>query len=135
VRIIASLYNLPIKTDHQRVEKGKALILLITSRATRKQVEEMQQALGTYIKLAVDINLGILAGGGALHADCESVLLENGSAQEDVWGADWIPSTQQVTFESLINLRPRQKNFALEIKDPAIRKQVADIACELLGDK
>lgn len=93
----------------------------------------MQQALGAYIKLAVDIRLGILAGGGPLHADCESVLLENGSKQEDVWGADWIPATQQVTFESLINLRPRQKNFALEIKDPAIRKQVEQIARELLG--
>jgi hypothetical protein len=94
----------------------------------------MQQTLETYIKLAVDVRLGILAGGGALHADCESVLLENGSAQEDVWGADWIPSTQQVTFESLINLRPRQKNFALEIMDPEIRKQVDEIARELLAD-
>jgi hypothetical protein len=109
------------------------LILLITSRATRKQLEEMQQALKTYIKLAVDIRLGILAGGGLLHADCESVLLENGSEQEDVWGADWIPATQQVTFESLINLRPRQKNFALDITDPTIRKQVEQVARELLG--
>jgi hypothetical protein len=46
----------------------------------------MLQALGTYIKLAVDIRRGILAGGGVMHADCEVALLEDGSQQEDVWG-------------------------------------------------
>lgn len=60
------------------------------------------------MKLAVDLERGILAGGGALHADCEAALLEDGSRQEDVWGADWIPGAQQVTFESLINIRPRR---------------------------
>jgi hypothetical protein len=42
-------------------------------------MEEMLQVLGTYIKLAVDLERGILAGGGVLHADCEAVLLEDGS--------------------------------------------------------
>ena len=43
------------------------------------------------MKLAVDLERRILAGGGALHADCEAVLLGAGSRQEDVWGADWVP--------------------------------------------
>ncbi|MFP5272403.1 DUF5674 family protein [Coleofasciculus sp.] len=33
------------------------------------------------MKLAVDIQRGILAGGGEFHADCETVLLEDGSEQ------------------------------------------------------
>lgn len=90
-------------------------------------MEDMLQALGTYIKLAVDIQRGVLAGGGTLHADCEAVLLEDGSRQEDVWGADWNPSAQQVTFESLINIRPRQNNPSLEILDPGVRERVAEI--------
>ena len=93
----------------------------------------MIQPLGTYVKLAVDIRRGILAGGGVLHADCEAVLLEDGSRQEDVWGADWNLSAQQVTFESLINIRPRQNNPSLEILDPSIRERVAEIARQLLG--
>jgi hypothetical protein len=44
----------------------------------------MLEALGDYVKLAVDVRGGILAGGGILHADCESALLEDGSQQEDV---------------------------------------------------
>ena len=45
------------------------------------------------LKLAVDIERGILAGGGELHADCEAVLLGNGSKQVDIGGADWYPLT------------------------------------------
>ena len=93
----------------------------------------MLQTLETYIKLAVDVQRGILACGGAMHADCEAVLLEDGSQQGDIWGADWNPSAQQVTYESLINIRPRQNNLSMEILDPAIRERVAEIAHQLLG--
>ena len=90
--------------------------------------------LETYVKLAVDIEHGILAGGGAMHADCEFVLLEDGSKQEFIWGADWNPATQEVTFESLINIRPRQNNRSLELQDPDLRAQVERITRNLLGD-
>ncbi len=90
-------------------------IHLITEKATVEQMSEMLQALESYVKLAVDIEQKILAGGGTLHSDCESVLLENGSKQENVWGADWITFVEAVTFESLINIRPSQNNFAMEL--------------------
>ena len=68
-----------------------------------------------------------------MHADCESVLLEDGSQQEDVWRADWTPVSQQVTFESLINIRPRQDNRSLDIQDSGIRSRVAQITLDFLG--
>ncbi len=108
------------------------MIHIIRTRATQQQMHEMLEMLGTYVKLAVDIRRCILAGGGAMHADCEAALLEDGSQQADIWGADWNPATQQVTFESLINIRPRQNNPALEILDPDIQQQVAHITRELL---
>lgn len=110
------------------------MIHLLYFRATKQQLDEMLETLGVYIKLAVDIRRGILAGGGALHADCEAVLLGEGSRQEDIWGADWIPSTQQVRYEALINIRPRQNNPAMEILDPAIRERVGEIVQRLLGE-
>ena len=109
------------------------MIHIIRDRATKQQMEEMLQMLDTYVKLAVDLERRILAGGGALHADCEAVLLGDGSRQEDVWGADWVPSTQHVTFESLINIRPRQNNPSLEILDPTARQRVTEIVTPLLG--
>ena len=77
------------------------MIYIIREHATPEQINEMLEMLQTYIKLAVDIDRGILAGGGVMHADCEAVLLEDGSQQEYIWGADWNPSAQQVSFKSL----------------------------------
>jgi hypothetical protein len=110
------------------------VIYIIRDKATPEQIKDMLEMLQTYIKLAVDIDRRILAGGGAMHADCESVLLDDGSQQESIWGADWDPSAQQVTFESLINIRPRQNNPSMEILDSSIQEKVAEITARLLGD-
>lgn len=110
------------------------MIYIIRDKVTTEQVKDMLETLQAYIKLAVDIERGILAGGGAMHADCESILLDDGSRQEFIWGADWDPSAQLVTFESLINIRPRQNNPSMEILDPEIREKVMAITRGLLGD-
>lgn len=108
-------------------------IHIIRDRATPEQMAEMQQMLHTYIKLAVDVERKILAGGGEMHADCEDALLEDGSQQAAVWGADWYPSTQEVKYESLINIRPRQNNRSMEIQDPTLRELIAGIVIARLG--
>lgn len=110
------------------------MIYIIREHATPQQIRDMLQSLETYIKLAVDIEREILAGGGTLHADCEAALLEDGSRQANIWGADWSPTSQQVTYESLINIRPRQDNRSMEILAPEIREQVARITRNLLGE-
>ncbi|MFH1632900.1 MAG: DUF5674 family protein [Chloroflexota bacterium] len=101
-------------------------IYVLTSSPTQEQVDEMLSTLLVFIKLAVDTRRGVVAGGGELHADCESELLKLGSRQEDIWGADWYPSKQLVTFEALINIRPRQ-NPSMIIQDAEIREQVKEI--------
>jgi hypothetical protein len=106
-------------------------INLLREPATPEQVAEMLEELQTYIKLAVDIKRGIAAGGGEWHADCEQALLSAGSRQEDIWGADWSPSTHQVTFEAFINIRPRQNNRGMQIQNPELRKQVEAIVRHL----
>jgi len=109
-------------------------IHLIKNKATPKQIEEMLETLEDYIKVAVDIRKEILAGGGGLHADCEAVLLEKGSQQVDIWGADWIPSSQELRYEAMLNIQPRRKNPSMQILDPKIRKKVAEIIRSLLAD-
>lgn len=111
------------------------MIHLLRNQPSKRQVEEMLQTLETYIKLAVDIERGILAGGGALHADGEALLVDDGSRQEHIWGADWIPDTQEVRFEALINIRPRQGNRSMTIQDPGVRQQVERIVRFILEDE
>ena len=108
------------------------VIHIVRCRANSTMMREMLESLGSYIKLAVDVHREVLAGGGELHADCEQVLLEDGSRQEDIWGADWLPFSQEVQFEALINIRPRQNNPSMTILDPATRARVEAIARRLL---
>ncbi|TXT23564.1 MAG: hypothetical protein FD131_5197 [Rhodocyclaceae bacterium] len=106
------------------------MIHIIRERATDEQIRDMLEALQTYLKLAVDVRRRVVAGGGALHADCEAALLEDGSQQADVWGADWIPESREVRFESLINIRPKQGNRTMTIEAPALRQTIAQIVRE-----
>ncbi len=110
------------------------MIHIIRDEATAAQLEQMLEELNPMIKLAVDIRRGILAGGGQMHADCEAVLLEEGSIQEDIWGANWIPSSRTIEFEALINIRPRQQNRSMIIQDKDISDKVENVARELLED-
>src|SRR5512139_526665 len=96
-------------------------IRIIRRPATQEEIQEMLKELETYVKLAVDVERGIVAGGGEYHADCEEALLEDGSRQEDIWGADWYPQFKTVQFVALINIRPRQGNRGMEVEDPKLR--------------
>ena len=62
------------------------MIFIIQEQATPEQMRQMLLELGIYIKIAVDVQQEILAGGGELHADCERILLKNGSQQSAIWG-------------------------------------------------
>ncbi len=109
------------------------MILIIREPATPEQLTQLGEVFGeTFIKLAVDVDREILAGGGELNADCEAALLEDGSQQQAIWGADWYPLDHQVGFESLINIRPRQYNRTLEVQDPELRNRIEQITRRLL---
>ncbi len=87
----------------------------------------------TMIKIVVDIRRRLLAGGGAMHSDCETALVEDGSQQDDLWGANWFPGEQRIEFESLINIRPRLDNRSLVLQSDRLRQPVEAVAREFLG--
>ena len=107
-------------------------IHVIREHATEAQMHGMAEELGSYVKLAVDVRRGILAGGGEYHADCEEALLDDGSRQEDIWGADWHPATSSIEFVALINIRPRQGNRGMEIGSSTLRERVESVVRRLL---
>jgi hypothetical protein len=95
----------------------------------------MLEELESYIKLAVDIERGFAAGGGELHADCEHKLLQHGSRQEDIWGADYYPHSGEIRYGALINLAPARNNPSMQIKSPEIRRKVEAIIRSLFTEK
>lgn len=109
------------------------MIHILRSNATAEQVAEMLKEYESMIKIVVDIRRRVLAGGGEMHSDCESVLLDDNSEQDDLWGANWYPADQEIVFESLINIRPRLGNRGILIQSEELRKQVESITREILG--
>lgn len=59
-------------------------MIYLTEQATVQQIQEMLAQYSTMIKIVVDIRRGILVGGGEMHADCEDILLNAGSEQDDL---------------------------------------------------
>ena len=62
------------------------MIHVLKELASSTQISEMLQEYDKMIKIVVDIRRRVLSGGGEMHSDCESVLLEDGSEQDDLWG-------------------------------------------------
>lgn len=109
------------------------MILIIREPARSEEIEEMLKTWEVFIKIAVDIERKVIAGGGIRHYECEQELLKDGSRQRDIWGADWSASTQEIVFESIINIRPSQNNRSMVIRSPEIRERVTQITQQLLG--
>jgi len=88
------------------------------------------------VKYVVDVERGVAAVGGELQADQEALLLEHGSQQEDLWGANYYPgrgSEGCIEYTSLINIRPAQGNRSMTIEDAGLRKRVRTLTHTLIG--
>lgn len=89
-----------------------------------------EETYGEMVKAVVDVRKEVLAIGGELHADAESRLLNEGSKQIDLWGINVYPGKKEderIQYTSLINIRPRQGNRSIELKDESIRATIKKI--------
>ena len=69
------------------------------------------------------VNRRLVAVGGELHADAEALLLESGSRQSDLWGANYMPGTgpeRCLELTAMINIRPGQGNRSMVVQDPEV---------------
>ena len=89
------------------------------------------------VKYVVDVERGVLGLGGDMHADAEQLLLEDGSRQADLWGANYYPGRGRegcIEYTSLINIRPAAGNRSMEIQDPVVRERVQALTWALVGE-
>ena len=107
------------------------MIHILQNQPIPEQMNDMLKEYDNMIKIVVDIRQRILAGGGEMHSDCEAVLLDNGSEQDDLWGANWYPTDERIEFESLINIRPRLGNRSILIQNEELRQKVESITREI----
>src|SRR5512143_293535 len=115
----------------------EAAIVLV--RAGRLPGAELRRLVELYfedmVKYVVDVSRGVAAVGGEMHADAEQLLLEDGSVQADLWGANYYPGRGRdgcVEYTSLINIRPAHGNRSMEIQDAATRERVRELTYLLI---
>jgi len=112
---------------------------IISEKISLPELREMAAGMfGNLVKAVVDIERNIMAVDGELHADEEKMLLEDGSRQENLWGINVYPEMDRsgpdfVEFDSMINLRPRQKNLTRGIDNPDVREKILVIIGELIS--
>ncbi|PJE65348.1 hypothetical protein COU91_02165 [Candidatus Saccharibacteria bacterium CG10_big_fil_rev_8_21_14_0_10_47_8] len=86
---------------------------------------------GGLVKAVVDVKKGLLVVDAELHADQEAYLIENGSAQQDLWGINLYPEKfgqdDFIEFDSMINIRPSQKNMSRDVDDQSVRNRIIKI--------
>lgn len=108
---------------------------IIREQTSKKKILQNKEVdLGDTLKIVVDINLGLIGMDAEMHADIEQEMLEAGSAQADLWGANLILSEDpcKIEYTSFINIRPGQNNRSMEIQDKEIRERVKKIITELI---
>ena len=112
-------------------------IVIVDRRIDPRELSRLVQLFfGDMVKYVVDIERRIAAVGGELHADAEQLLIESGSRQTDLWGANYYPGKggDCIEYTALINIRPTQGNRSMLIQDPQIRDRVREITSALIGE-
>ena len=107
----------------------KTLTMQILQKSiTRAELAALaENTFGDMIKCVAEVRLGSLALDAELHADLERLLLENGSAEEDLWGFNLYPEEEGedfIEYDSLINIRSWQNNPTRDVLDPDIREAI-----------
>lgn len=101
-------------------------------KATKSELERVSEDLNGYIKFVVDVERKILTAGGKMHVEGEQVLLKDGSSQANLWGGGYDLESNEVDFDSMINIRPNQGNNSREVLDAGIREDILKIVQDLL---
>jgi hypothetical protein len=112
-------------------------ILIISDRIDPGELKRLVLLhFGDMVKIVVDLERRLVAAGGELHADAEQLLLQDGSRQTDLWGANYFPGRGTegcIEYTALINIRPAQENRGMLIADPETRKRVQEITFATIG--
>ena len=113
-------------------------IEVIRTTVTKKMLKEIAAGqFGDFVKAVADVELGIMAVGGDLHADEEAVLLDAGSVQRNLWGINLypdLPIEQWVEFDSMINVRPSQGNRSRVVENAAVREKILAIVRKVVQE-
>lgn len=99
----------------------------------KKMSENMFEGL---VKAVVDVEQGIMVVDAPMHVDEETLLLDSGSEQDNLWGINIHPSKfpheDWIEFDSMINVRPALGNKNRGVNNEQLRKKIIAIVNKLV---
>ena len=111
---------------------------ILQTAITRAELAALAENMfGDMIKCVADVKRGLLALDAELHADLERLLLENGSAGEDLWGFNLYPDEEGdyfIEYDSLINIRSWQGNPSRDVLDKDVRERITSIVSKFITE-
>lgn len=112
-------------------------IRIVKEPITREELQRIaQERYGDLVKAVVDVEQGIIALGGEMHADEEVILMEQeGSQREHTWGINLLPAESGdrfIQFDSLINLKPGFGNRTRNVDNEKTRGKIIAIVQRLI---
>ncbi len=99
------------------------MILTKSKPYTKDEIEKLREQFTVYIKTVIDVKRKVCSAGCGRHFDSEKIMLEDGSKQENLWGGGVDLETKIIDCNSMINIRPQQKNTSNEIQNAKIREE------------
>jgi hypothetical protein len=112
-------------------------VRIVRDTVTRSEIRALAAAqFGDMVKAVVDVKRRVMAIGGDLHADEESLLLDDGSQQIDLWGINLYPDAAAedwIVYDSMINVRPSLGNRSRDVQDKTVRQSIRQIVESLVG--
>ena len=114
-------------------------IRIIKETISRNDLKEIaKNQFGDLVKAVVDIEQEIMAVGGELHADEETILMEDeGSKREHMWGINLYPEKTGegfIEFNSMVNIKPHLGNRTRDIDDLEVKEKIRKIVEKLVTE-
>ena len=114
-----------------------AEIRIIKNSITKAELKKIaEERFGDMAKAVVDMEQEIIAIGGELHADMETLLMENESSlRKDTWGINLYPENHEddfIEFDSMINLKPALGNRTRNVENKTMREKIKMIVNKLI---
>jgi hypothetical protein len=111
---------------------------IIREPTTRAALRELARArFGDMVKAVVDLERRVMAAGGELHSDEETLLLDDGARQSDLWGINLYPDESGagwIEYDSMINVRPSAGNRSRGVESAAVREAIVAVVNDLVSD-
>ncbi|OGW82726.1 MAG: hypothetical protein A2Z83_07920 [Omnitrophica bacterium GWA2_52_8] len=106
---------------------------IITGKIKISELKDMSARFGNMVKAVVDIGKEHIAVDAELHSDLEALCLEQGAQQKNLWGINFYPDLEGddfVEFDSMINIRPSQKNMSRGVDSPETQMKIREIVAK-----